>query len=973
MLLPDTTAHLGAVRATAVSADGALVATGGADRSIRIWSGQTGRLLRRWHPPLGEGQVGSIDALDFSPDAALLFVTAVDWVSAPRGIIYVFDVATGAIRRAIGSRPSNAWRYPGLAVSPRGGVVALATELEGLAVLRYDADLAVKIGFASAADPSNPMVAVAFSPDGGSIATLLQKNLLRLYPVTEEARLQAASLESRLPGRPVSLAFSAAGDRIAIGFSDRRSVAVLDQKSSRLNLIEPPPEFGPGNLALVAWGTGGDGAEWLFAGGTMERAGGGNLLLAWQGGQAGHPLSALVAHDSLASLSRHPAGGVVFGSTDASWGRVAVGRAAMRLTVDASRSERLDFRETERLRWKVDESGEAVEFQAGTGQPPLRFDLAQLKLSEASPRTASHRPGPGLARLPPDLERRGERVRSSDVAPGTGQIVIGTQETLVLLDAKGAELARRLLATPAWAVGFAGNGRIIVAAHGDGTLRWYGLASGALLHELGGVFVEQDRRKWVAWRNDGRFAYSDLGGETLVGLHENGRYDSSDPAALTSRWMTIDQHYRQLYDPAAVSGMARPGAHWAEAGQNVAPALKAAAADTAPTIRVLQICGSDDVSERARRSRLLATLDSQPDPPAPAACHDLQRALPGGSGAVEVDPATQAVRVRLDVSASFSPVMVDAFVNGINAGRAFHKPGAQAEQIVFLPSKEARIEFRAYGAANSFNRTAPVVVTRRLTAPGEPAAATAPATTPGTLRVLAAGIDRYTGTIPALRYAVSDASTFATTIAQVLPRAYDALATPIVLRDEAATRDAVRNALMDIALRAERDDAVLIYLSGHGVSVRGDYAFVTANVTDANGALDRGEGCLPADDIVGLLSNIRAARTLLMLDTCFANAIDLQVGGRLGHETGRYVLTASGSDEEALDGYDDVNGVFGHAVKEGLTGLAPASGGVLDALELCRYVRDRVGTLAAQRRHSQRAHFQAAGELIAFPVAQPHA
>jgi uncharacterized caspase-like protein len=74
--------------------------------------------------------------------------------------------------------------------------------------------------------------------------------------------------------------------------------------------------------------------------------------------------------------------------------------------------------------------------------------------------------------------------------------------------------------------------------------------------------------------------------------------------------------------------------------------------------------------------------------------------------------------------------------------------------------------------------------------------------------------------------------------------------------------------------------------------------------------------------------------------------------------------------QEALDSYDNRNGVFAYALREGLRGRAAKDGdGRVSALALGEYVTRRVPELAAERQHRQNAVFRTATrDLRSFPM-----
>jgi uncharacterized caspase-like protein len=172
-----------------------------------------------------------------------------------------------------------------------------------------------------------------------------------------------------------------------------------------------------------------------------------------------------------------------------------------------------------------------------------------------------------------------------------------------------------------------------------------------------------------------------------------------------------------------------------------------------------------------------------------------------------------------------------------------------------------------------------------------------------------------------------------------------------------------------IALRAQPEDAVVIYMAGHGVLYEEKtYHYVTADV------LSYGEIATKAvsqADLIAWLSRFRSRDLLLMLDTCHAGGIGtMKDTGTIANESGRFVLSAASSLELALDSYDNQNGVFAVAVMQGLNGLAvPRDVNTVDALSLANFVRLRVPRLAEERNHVQEAEFRVQeGKQRQFPL-----
>ena len=70
VLAVDPGMHTATIWSLAVDPEGRFAVTGGADRTVRIWSASDGKLLRTIWIPVGPDPVGTIYAVAISPDGS---------------------------------------------------------------------------------------------------------------------------------------------------------------------------------------------------------------------------------------------------------------------------------------------------------------------------------------------------------------------------------------------------------------------------------------------------------------------------------------------------------------------------------------------------------------------------------------------------------------------------------------------------------------------------------------------------------------------------------------------------------------------------------------------------------------------------------------------------------------------------------------------------------------------------------------
>jgi Caspase domain len=101
--------------------------------------------------------------------------------------------------------------------------------------------------------------------------------------------------------------------------------------------------------------------------------------------------------------------------------------------------------------------------------------------------------------------------------------VLGTSWSLRAINADGQDLWRRTTPGTVWGVNVTGDSRLVVAAYGDGTIRWHRMDDG---RELLALYVLGDKQNWVAWTPEG-FYGATPGAFGVLRWHVNRGFDAA--------------------------------------------------------------------------------------------------------------------------------------------------------------------------------------------------------------------------------------------------------------------------------------------------------------------------------------------------------------------------------------------------------------------------------------------------------------
>ena len=914
-------AHSAGIWGIAIDPSNRILVTGSEDKTARVWdiSGR-GELLRILRPPVGAGEEGLVYGVALSPDAGTVALGGrTGSLQQSDACVYLFDRTTGALTRRLGGLPGY---INHLAYTSDGRFLVVAMGKGGMRLYRLP-DYAF---VAEDSDYGGLCRWAVSDPTGSRLATGCFDGFIRLYDLSGLTPGEASSPRpivpvSKLqpPGglRPNGLAFSPDGARLAVVQHLSPKVDVLEVKGNALQHAYSPDTTGvrgtvTADLRSVAWSS--DGRS-LYAGGFYLVKGVYQIRKWADGGRGEYRDLPIGVHLPFMQLLTLRAGGIAYGSRDGSFGVLndrdeAAVRGPRAIPIHAGNHEG----------FLLSPDGSGIQFgYERHGKSPAIFLVNERRLTEGSsnlwagvkasltwkaPITDGlgvsdwrHSLSPKLKGNP--LPLKDDPAESLAIKPDSSGFLLGTSLTLRLFDSAGKESWRVRTPGAAWCVNT--NGRLAVAALGDGTIRWYRISDGK---EVLAFFPHPDRKRWVLWTPSGYYDASP-GGEDFIGWHVNNGRDQAADFFPASRFRST------YYRPDVIDRVL--------ATMDEAVALQQA-------------------NEEAGRKQVAAVSVREKLPPVAAILS------PADGSEVSGTPVKMRYSVRSPEPLTGLKVLVDGrpvSVEGIGK-----TPKESGELSIPIPSRDCEVSVIA---ENRHAASEPATIRLRW----KGAAAKEAFEIKPKLYVLAVGVSMYQDPDMRLDLAAKDALDFGAAWNEQKGRLYSGVEVR-ALTDAQATKGNILDGLEWLQRQVTDKDIAVLFFAGHGINdSTGVFYFLPVDADLEK--LKR--TAISQSDITSTVATI-AGKVLVFMDACHSGNLMGKVKRRgvvvvssvinelASAENGAVVFSSATGRQYALENMEWGNGAFTKGVVEGIRGKADyKSTGRITVNMLDLYVSERVKEL----------------------------
>lgn len=897
----ETGQHIGSISGFGVGGGGKLLATGGSDRTARLWDISTGALLRTFRPPIGQADEGEIYSADVSEDGALVAcggVTGREWGGVRNASVYLFDTRTGALKQTFGALGKD---IKCVKFSPDGKFLAITVNA-GFSDLPLSMLSVIRLSDGKTVLQPNISFKVSFAVDwdrSGRLAVASDSGHVILYSPKFEMLTEKSLDDDKIYVQ--AIAFSPDGTKIAVSNKDGKKIEVLSA-TDLAKLYEPntgdiadDDKTGVGKLMSVAWSPDG---KFLYAGGSFVKIDptdlnkGDSYIRRFADSGKGAFVDIAMGSRSFAAFETLPSGQIAYLSGTTGWGVLTA-----ELKVVQELKAPLVTASVLPTSLRLSRDGKQVRFDYDAyGNEPALFSLSSQELLVQTPDSTVYF---GLSDFTKPSERDiapfetglktnafemrgGEETSCVASSPDKKLLLVGTNYRIVCFDTAGKMLWSLTAPDRVENIAISGDNLTAAALYKDGTIRLYRTQNG---YNTVAFFPHADKKRWVLWTRSGYYAAS-TGGEDLLGWHLNKGLNSA------AEFYPISRFREAFYRP---------------------DVIEKALASTTEELAVV-------AANTNKKVKPLVAVEDQLPPSIAILSPDDGASL-----------SSDSVTVRFQVSTpSGSPVtsvraLVDGRAPGKDLVRVLEAAGEERSLTVSIPRRDCTITLLAENK-NAISSPASI----RVSWKGAVAASDDAFVAKPKLYVLSIGVGKFASAdLNPLDYPAKDARDFAAAMQTQNGGLYREVVVKTIT-DEQATRDEIVDGLDWLQKQTTSKDVAMLFLSGHGTNdSTGAYNFVPTNF-DFEKLKRTG---INFNDIKNTLEQI-AGKAIFFVDSCHSGnvlgqktrgaGIDINrvVNELSSAENGVVVFTASTGKQVALEDPKWGNGAFTKAVVEGILGKA---------------------------------------------------
>ena len=241
------------------------------------------------------------------------------------------------------------------------------------------------------------------------------------------------------------------------------------------------------------------------------------------------------------------------------------------------------------------------------------------------------------------------------------------------------------------------------------------------------------------------------------------------------------------------------------------------------------------------------------------------------------------------------------------------------------------------------------------------------------LYTIAIGTSDYNGEKLDLQFASADAAAMATAVSSSGKQLFnDQVYTHLLVTGAAAEQSPskihIEQTFRDIAAKAQPQDIVLVFLSGHGVTYgeaeKANFYYLTKDIAseDLSDPEIRNNFAISDDELTKWMNEIRALKQVMIVDACNSGKVveNLELGrkalnstqiialDRMKDRTGMYVLSGSAANKSSFEATQFGQGLLTYSLLTGMRGGIIQQNEAVDIMKLFQFSRDEVPKLAKQ-------------------------